>query len=274
MLQLLLVPMKYIVFLTFILCPLSCYSQKDSTIFIADYIVKYQDCEEDDTLLTDIFRLKVGERYVHYFSNKYNYYHTMKMGGELDNDALDYKAVIKGLPKGLSSCGYWIMKDLEKRKMMFEIRFDTAYEEDIPIINWQLEDVDSVICEHVCHKANATFRGRMWHAWYTLDIPSSEGPWKLNGLPGLILYAYDSKGQFYFDCICLKEGKGYPINYNRKRLKFASPKRVQDLYLLERSDEDDYYLKMAGWIMGERFDKNGNPEKFMPKTRCLLDYIE
>lgn len=63
-------------------------------------------------------------------------------------------------------------------------------EEDIPVMDWELEE-DSVrtIAGYECHKARTRFRGRDWSVWYTEDIPVSLGPWKLNGLPGIILRA-------------------------------------------------------------------------------------
>ncbi len=40
--------------------------------------------------------------------------------------------------------------------------------------------------------------GRDWTVWFTPDIPIQEGPWKLCGLPGLILEAAESTGQHSF----------------------------------------------------------------------------
>ncbi|RQE01044.1 GLPGLI family protein, partial [Prevotella intermedia] len=44
-----------------------------------------------------------------------------------------------------------------------------------------------------CKKATTNFRGRYWEVWYTEDIPISQGPWKLCGLPGMILKANSPK---------------------------------------------------------------------------------
>lgn len=266
--------MKRIAVILLLFCPNILFGQTDSARIIADYVVHFQDCEEDSQLQSDICRLKIGHKSVHYFSNYYNYRHTLKMGRKLNNDGMDYKASLNDMPSKNNHCGYWIYKDMAAKKLVFEIRFNVAYKEDIPTFNWNIEPGDSVICGYPCHKATTTFRGRTWNVWYTLDIPDSEGPWKLCGLPGLILSAHDTNGQFFFDCFSIKDGKGYDISYDLKRLKLVNPRKVQDLYVLERSDEDDYYLKMAGWVMGERYDENGHPEKYQPKTRCLLDYIE
>lgn len=43
--------------------------------------------------------------------------------------------------------------------------------------------------------------GRQWIAWFTSEIPLSEGPYKFGGLPGLILEVADSEGDYRYTCI-------------------------------------------------------------------------
>src|SRR5690606_13389350 len=50
----------------------------------------------------------------------------------------------------------------------------------------------------LCYKATCNFRGKEWVVWYAPSIAASFGPWKLNGLPGLILEAYDLEKKISF----------------------------------------------------------------------------
>ena len=59
--------------------------------------------------------------------------------------------------------------------------------------------------------ATADFRGRRWTAWFATDIPVSDGPWKLSGLPGLILEAYDKGHQYTFTAVGLERVAEEPI---------------------------------------------------------------
>ncbi|MVO08890.1 GLPGLI family protein [Flavobacterium sp. TP390] len=67
-----------------------------------------------------------------------------------------------------------------------------------PTISWKFEKETKKIGKYTCHKATAPFRGRDYTVWYTTEIPIPYGPWKLNGLPGLVLEAYDSEYKIYF----------------------------------------------------------------------------
>jgi GLPGLI family protein len=66
-----------------------------------------------------------------------------------------------------------------------------------PVIDWQLNEETKEIGKFTAHKATGKFRGRIYTAWYILEIPLPYGPWKLQGLPGLILEAYDKDKEMY-----------------------------------------------------------------------------
>lgn len=68
----------------------------------------------------------------------------------------------------------------------------------LPEIEWQLIDETKKIDSLSCQKAIGKFRGRTYTAWYAKEIPVAAGPWKLHGLPGLIVEAEDSLGEVKF----------------------------------------------------------------------------
>ena len=76
-----------------------------------------------------------------------------------------------------------------------------TYEEDIESQEWILGDSVRSILGYECRQAECDYRGRHWIAWYAPEIAVPEGPWKLGGLPGLILEAYDTKRHFVFSAL-------------------------------------------------------------------------
>lgn len=88
------------------------------------------------------------------------------------------------------------------------------YEEPIPEFKWRLEAETREVMGYECFKATTNWRGREWTAWYC-DIPVSAGPWKFNGLPGLILRLEDASGSHLFEAIEIKNDI-YPFGYNKK----------------------------------------------------------
>lgn len=64
---------------------------------------------------------------------------------------------------------------------------------------WTIGQESDTVLGFTCIKATASFRGREWTAYFAPEIPIGEGPWKLFGLPGLILKAYDSKHHYEYE---------------------------------------------------------------------------
>lgn len=75
-----------------------------------------------------------------------------------------------------------------------------TYKEPV-IKNWKLVDEIKVINTITCKKAEVTFKGRNWIAWYSPEIPFPYGPMKFSGLPGLIIKITDDKGDFDFELV-------------------------------------------------------------------------
>lgn len=71
-------------------------------------------------------------------------------------------------------------------------------EQPVSVFNWSFSNDTTSIGGILCQKATANFKGRNWTVWFAPDLPFNTGPWKFNGLPGLVLQAYDDKKEVQF----------------------------------------------------------------------------
>ena len=92
---------------------------------------------------------------------------------------------------------------------------DYRYVDSLHTQTWTMGDSTREVLGYTCQQATADFRGRRWTAWFATDIPVSDGPWKLGGLPGLILEAYDEGQQYVFTAVGLERVKDELIIFNR-----------------------------------------------------------
>ena len=92
---------------------------------------------------------------------------------------------------------------------------DYCYVDSLHTQTWTMGDSTREVLGYTCQQATADFRGRRWTAWFATDIPVSDGPWKLGGLPGLILEAYDEGQQHVFTAVGLEWVKDELIIFNR-----------------------------------------------------------
>ncbi|WP_289016501.1 GLPGLI family protein [uncultured Culturomica sp.] len=106
-------------------------------------------------------------------------------------NAGDRSVVIKNYPKGQ----YWVRVPVLLNKYI--------YMEREPVFDWIFTSDTLTVLGYLCKKATCLFRGRYYTAWYAPDIPLSNGPWKFNGLPGLILKVEDADRDYSFECTAL-----------------------------------------------------------------------
>ena len=109
---------------------------------------------------------------------------------------------------------------------------------------WTLQTDTATILSYLCQKAECVFKGRRWIVWYSPEISSSEGPWKLFGLPGLILKAEDNRGHYLFTCTGMEQCHSYrPILFNGKDYEPVNRKAYNKIH-------ERYYADPVGFIMG------------------------
>lgn len=75
---------------------------------------------------------------------------------------------------------------------------DYLVESPIPTIDWKIKGDTASFGGLHCQKATGHFKGRDYTVWFCPDLPVHTGPWKLNGLPGVIVDARDAKNEIVF----------------------------------------------------------------------------
>lgn len=144
-----------------------------------------------------------------------------------------------------------------------------SVEQKIPVINWAIDAETKEIGGLQCQKATGRFKGRDYTAWFCSQLPYSNGPWKLGGLPGLILEAYDTKKEVWFsfesfeNSLPVTAGIGIP----ETALHTSAKEFEQYKEALKRDSQANAGSRMSGNItvtgvmMGRTLGANGKPVK-------------
>jgi len=114
----------------------------------------------------------------------------------------------------------------QKESFYFRDNFSNTellVKENFKPFKWEILGDTKKIGKFTCQKATTTFRGRLYTAWFTKEIPVPFGPWKFNGLNGLILEVYDTDKVFHIvtNAINIKQGEGCKINTEKLNLDTA-----------------------------------------------------
>lgn len=107
---------------------------------------------------------------------------------------------------------YHVLKNYKDNAM--EIYHDyTAFKltlkEDVKL-DWTFtsDSTRTILGQH-SKLATTRFRGRNYSAWYSSEIPISDGSYKFKELPGLILEIYDDKDHYHFKAFSLQTMTDY-----------------------------------------------------------------
>lgn len=82
--------------------------------------------------------------------------------------------------------------------------------EPVPDIEWKIRDITKRIGPYICRLADGRFRGRNYEVWFTPEVPTRFGPWKLHGLPGLVVRVQEGNSALVLRLVRLRSVKGMP----------------------------------------------------------------
>mgnify|MGYP005981383873 FL=1 len=148
------------------------------------------------------------------------------------------------------------------------------YEEEMPSLDWELTDSVATVLGYECQSARCKFRGREWTVFYTEDIPLTDGPWKLYGLPGLIMKASDADGHYTFECIGIKSKADRPITIYKVPFNKTDRQGYYDARHRYEINPYAYYEATTGEHLTDT-DGAGNPslDAYDP-IELPFDYLE
>jgi GLPGLI family protein len=125
--------------------------------------------------------------------------------------------------------------------LVYQLYF--GYDFKLPKIDWKISEDTLRINDILCQKATAFVKGRTYNVWFAPTLPFSTGPWKLHGLPGLILEASDEKKEVQFKFISIQNVS------NQERILQLPPKTIQTSK--EKFDALMTAAKRNPWILGK-----------------------
>ncbi len=151
----------------------------------------------------------------------------------------EFESVIyKGFPEEKISYSYKILRD------------NLKYEEDLNQFSWEILPENKLIEGYQAQKATTTFAGRNYIAWFTSEIPISEGPYKFNGLPGLILEISDVQNHYNYKLKSFEKFKN-PASVELKVSHFIKSDKKEILESIKEYKLDPFAV----------VERNNTPEK-------------
>lgn len=201
----------YLILILLVHCSLSCLSQAimlDSVTVKCNYLYTFQ---EDSTNMAS----KKSEMTVLLIGKHISRFNTLNMikadsvramiRKERDTRGRDYAAgLISSIPKTKFHFIIYKNHPTQKYTVSDKIFNNTyVYQEQIPEFNWSIKPDKKMVAGYSCQKATTSFAGRAYEAWFTTDVPISEGPYKFSGLPGLIVAIEDTQHFFSFQLTSL-----------------------------------------------------------------------
>ena len=197
------------------------YQTLDSCYLTITYRYKYKATEKDDSLShDDLMDLQLGRKYNAFFSQN------IRNLDIQNTKELKTTMKLKTIPESFVGFDLLVNHDDSKTIVTNRIPYTSQvieYTENTPSLIWTylIEEKSYNVMGYHCHVAKCNFGGREWKVYYTNDIPLPYGPWKLNGVKGLVLKAEDSEHNFVFEAVGLTQ-KPQPIiryEWNRKTMK-------------------------------------------------------
>jgi GLPGLI family protein len=118
---------------------------------------------------------------------------------------------------------FTVYKDHESNSLLFEFadlnQRPHYFADTLFPMEWVTTEEHKMIGGIPCLKAVTRFKGRGYTAWYAPTITINDGPWKLGGLPGLILEAYDDEDNWRMEFISRTDEYDFDASFYESKIQ-------------------------------------------------------
>ncbi len=155
----------------------------DTVRHTVEYGFSYPDRDEPDPML-----LEIGDSLTAFYSRR-----------AMADDSLYTATLRQNRPRRVQTTAPgWRLYGRIGSRSVEQVHRIPFHEETVTVgetlpLEWRIDTLRQTVLGFVCYRATTRYGGREWQAWFAPEIPIPAGPWKLRGLPGLILCAQDAE---------------------------------------------------------------------------------
>lgn len=171
-------------------------TNKDSLRGKFTYLLEYKpNLSDKDYIVKELYSLQVSDKRSFFISENNLKFDSIFTAQYSRSNSID----LTNIPSPKSN---YLIIQTNQITEFYESVGMTVFSYNSPIIkDWKLINETKTINSFVCRKAEVSYKGREWIAWYTTDIPLPYGPYKFSGLPGLIVKIIDKTGDYKFELV-------------------------------------------------------------------------
>ncbi len=147
--------------------------------------------------------------------------------------------------------------------LLFNNRENTSgigffYDEAFP--EWELSADTTRINGLLCQKASTQLGNREWIAWFTTEIPISDGPYKFCGLPGLVVQVKDRKEHWVFTLRDIQNTADYKATL-QGQMDYERLADKETFFAAKREYNKSIFAK----------EELRSGRKYTPETRAIIE---
>lgn len=229
----------------------------DSSFLKAKYNFLYRpDSNSLNFFREDLLILEAGQKFSKFWS-----YNNMILDSAINAQLNSGGAVdLRGIPPGSSKVFF-----RNNKTGVFTIRdelglYTYQFADSVKDLKWIIKADTATFLGYKCGKANTTFRGRDYEAWFVPQITLPVGPHLFTGLPGLVLKLKEQKGDFEFNLVSLeflKEKR--PILFEIKKTTLVTRKEYRKLVRFMIDNPDGFAASQGMIFRTKSIDGVTNP---------------